>query len=163
MFFQVKKGTPVPASAPVEKPPEKFEEKLKQEMPSDSKQYELTAVVCYINEPSPSDRKNIVALIKVPDSCLSNATKSDKEDKWYLFNDFSICVVPAKEAVWFSLDWKVPCVLYYSSTEVTTSKTEVVGALTKVKKMQKNMSRSLNPALVEFSKNAIKNRTSYLK
>lgn len=94
------------------------------------KDYELTAVVCYINEPSPSDKRNVVALIKIQESYLPNTCK-DKEEKWFLFNDFSICAVPAKEAVWFSLDWKVPCVLYYSSPEVRNSKTDVVAALTK--------------------------------
>lgn len=94
------------------------------------KDYELTAVVCYINEPSPSDKKNVIALIKVQESYLPSGSK-DKEEKWFLFNDFSICSVPAKEAVWFSLDWKVPCVLYYSSPEVRNSKTEVIGSLTK--------------------------------
>lgn len=91
--------------------------------------------MCYVNEPAPSDRKNIVALIKVPHSYLPDAKKHAQEETWYLFNDFSICLVPAKEAVWFSLDWKVPCVLYYSSTEVTKSKTEVVAALTKVESL----------------------------
>lgn len=95
---------------------------------TESKQYDLTAVVCYINEPAPSERKNVVALIKIPDSYLPHS----QEDKWYLFNDFSICPVPAKEAVWFSLDWKVPCVLYYSSPEVRDSKTDILAALNKV-------------------------------
>lgn len=92
------------------------------------KDYELTAVVCYINEPAPSDKKNVVALIKVQESYLPHTSK-DKEEKWFLFNDFSICTVPAKEAVWFSLDWKVPCVLYYSSPTVRESNTEIVAAL----------------------------------
>lgn len=94
------------------------------------KEYELAAVVCYINEPAPSDKKNVVALIKVQEAYLP-AGGRDKGEQWYLFNDFSICAVPAKEAVWFSLDWKVPCVLYYSSPEVRNSKTEVVAALNK--------------------------------
>lgn len=94
------------------------------------REYELTAVVCYINEPSPSDKRNVVALIKVQESYLPSGYK-DKEEKWFLFNDFSICLVPAKEAVWFSLDWKVPCVLYYSSPKVRNSKTEVMTALNK--------------------------------
>lgn len=86
--------------------------------------------MCFINEPGAPDKRNLVALIKVPDSYSSNT--QDKEQKWYLFNDFSICPVPAQEAVWFSLDWKIPCVLYYSTSEVINSVTQVLPAISKV-------------------------------
>lgn len=96
----------------------------------DSKIYSLAAVVCHVNDPSASDKKNLVALIKVP--CSYVGGNIDREPKWYLFNDVSICPVPAQEAVWFSLDWKIPCVLYYSTTEITDVITEIVPAITKV-------------------------------
>ncbi|XP_076249943.1 PAN2-PAN3 deadenylation complex catalytic subunit PAN2 isoform X1 [Rhynchophorus ferrugineus] len=95
----------------------------------ESKEYELSAVVCFIHDQGQSDKKNLVALIKVPSQYLKNKETSD--NKWYLFNDFSICPVPAQEAVWFSLDWKIPCVLYYSSMELTNSKTDIYQPLSR--------------------------------
>ncbi|KAJ8929829.1 hypothetical protein NQ314_017427 [Rhamnusium bicolor] len=68
------------------------------------RKYELSAVVCYINDQSSAEKRNLVALVKVPDTYIQNKDKS--EHKWYLFNDFSISPVPTHEAVWFSLDWK---------------------------------------------------------
>ncbi|XP_022916224.1 PAN2-PAN3 deadenylation complex catalytic subunit PAN2 isoform X2 [Onthophagus taurus] len=91
-------------------------------------EYSLSAVVCYINEPA-YEKRNLVALIKVPSAYLSE--NSDKDTAWYLFNDFSICSVPGQEAVWFSLDWKTPCVLYYSTKEVADSKTDITPTLSK--------------------------------
>lgn len=105
--------------------------KMKQNfLQSDKKIYSLTAVVCHINDPAAPDKRNLVALINVPQSYTSGTP--DKEHRWYLFNDFSICPVPAQEAVWFSLDWKIPCVLYYATSEVTNGVTEILSAITKV-------------------------------
>ncbi|XP_050298405.1 PAN2-PAN3 deadenylation complex catalytic subunit PAN2 isoform X2 [Anthonomus grandis grandis] len=89
----------------------------------ESREYELSAVVCHINDQNSPDKKNLVALIKVPQTYLKN--KENTENRWYLFNDFSICPVPAQEAVWFSLDWKIPCVLYYSALDINDVKTEI--------------------------------------
>ncbi|XP_018561215.1 PAN2-PAN3 deadenylation complex catalytic subunit PAN2 [Anoplophora glabripennis] len=104
----------------------KLEDKEKQgerNVSVETKKYELSSVVCYINDQSSPDRRNLVALIKVPDPYLQSRDKADH--KWYLFNDFSISPVPAQEAVWFSLDWKVPCVLYYSSPEILDANSAV--------------------------------------
>lgn len=95
----------------------------------ETKEYSLSAVVCYITEPLANDKRNLVALIKVPPLYLPDSTHKDQ--RWYLFNDFNICPVPAQEAVWFSLDWKTPCVLYYSTGEVTSSQTEITPSLSK--------------------------------
>ncbi|XP_060522024.1 PAN2-PAN3 deadenylation complex catalytic subunit PAN2 [Cylas formicarius] len=95
----------------------------------DSKTYELTAVVCHIDDQSSPDKRNLVALIKVPDSYLRN--KEHNDNKWYLFNDFNISPVPAQEAVWFSLDWKTPCVLYYSCTDLADYKSEITHPLSR--------------------------------
>ena len=93
-------------------------------------EYSLTAVVCFINEPNSIEKKNLVALIKVPVASQENT--NDHEYKWFLFNDFSISHIRSQEAVWFSLDWKTPCVLYYSLNELLSTKTTVVTALSKV-------------------------------
>ncbi|XP_017771009.1 PREDICTED: PAB-dependent poly(A)-specific ribonuclease subunit PAN2 isoform X1 [Nicrophorus vespilloides] len=94
----------------------------------ESMEYNLTGVVCYITEPSTQERKNLVALIKVPGSYMQDG---NNEPAWYLFNDFSISCVPAHEATWFSLDWKTPCVLYYSTDEVTNASTNIFQSLNK--------------------------------
>lgn len=93
----------------------------------------MSAVVCYINEQSSSDKRNLISLIKVPDMYLQKREKDTTTDtRWYLFNDFSISPIPTHEVVWFSLDWKIPCVLYYSSEDMVNMKTEVNMPLTRV-------------------------------
>ncbi|XP_053669527.1 PAN2-PAN3 deadenylation complex catalytic subunit PAN2 isoform X2 [Anopheles marshallii] len=80
-----------------------------------TKTYNLSAVVCYINDGS---QRNLVSLIHVP-ACyqeLKQPGDSNPMGGWYIFNDFSISPVPVQEAVWFTLDWKVPCVLFYTSS-----------------------------------------------
>lgn len=97
------------------------------------KKYGLSAVVCYINDQSSPDKRNLISLIKVTDSYLEERNKDlNTENKWFLFNDYNISPVPAHEAVWFSLDWKVPCSLYYSSEEILNAKYEVKLQLTRV-------------------------------
>lgn len=92
-----------------------------------SKRYSLSAAVCYINDGA---QRNLVALIHVPKSyhdlkqhrtgeVPGTSTGVDFTDgSWYIFNDFSISPVSVQEAVWFTLDWKVPCVLFYTSTSL---------------------------------------------
>lgn len=95
--------------------------------------YGLSAVVCYINDQSSPDKRNLISLIKVAVSYLEERNKDlNLENRWYLFNDYNISPVPAHEAVWFSLDWKVPCSLYYSSEEILNTKYEVNLQLTRV-------------------------------
>ncbi|XP_066260794.1 PAN2-PAN3 deadenylation complex catalytic subunit PAN2 [Euwallacea similis] len=109
--------------------PYKEEKKRSGDQSLETKNYELSAVVCYINDQNVADKKNLVALIKVPQSYLKN--KDCGNHKWYLFNDFSICPVPAQEAVWFSLDWKIPCVLFYSSTDLAETKYDICHPLSR--------------------------------
>lgn len=98
----------------------------------ESRLFNLTAVVCYINDTSVPEKRNLVSLIKVPDSHLNSGSGDGTEAKWYLFNDLCISPVASHEAVWFSLDWKLPCVLYYSSQDILCNKTEITTAITKV-------------------------------
>lgn len=85
-----------------------------------AKNYKLSAVVCQIDD---GTTKNLVSLIHVDHRYHSARLPEAEHEKyvdgqWYIFNDFSISPVPMQEAVWFTLDWKVPCVLYYTSTEL---------------------------------------------
>ncbi|XP_034178278.2 PAN2-PAN3 deadenylation complex catalytic subunit PAN2 isoform X1 [Osmia lignaria lignaria] len=77
-------------------------------------QYSLSAVICYIDDKSNEDRRNIVALLRVGPSYHERSTGS-AVSQWYIFNDFCISAVTPQEAVWFNLDWKVPCVLHYTA------------------------------------------------
>ncbi|XP_050539219.1 PAN2-PAN3 deadenylation complex catalytic subunit PAN2 isoform X2 [Daktulosphaira vitifoliae] len=76
-----------------------------------SKIYDLYAVVCYINE----DRKNLVSIINVGQSYHEHISASNPASQWYIFNDISVSRVVEQEAIWFSLDWKIPCILYWVS------------------------------------------------
>ncbi|XP_011300484.1 PAB-dependent poly(A)-specific ribonuclease subunit PAN2 isoform X2 [Fopius arisanus] len=77
-------------------------------------QYTLTGVVCYVDDKSSEERRHVVALIRVGPNYHERSTGSAVA-QWYLFNDFSISAVTPQEAVWFNLDWKVPCVLHYTA------------------------------------------------
>ncbi|XP_020281533.1 PAB-dependent poly(A)-specific ribonuclease subunit PAN2 isoform X2 [Pseudomyrmex gracilis] len=76
-------------------------------------QYGLSAVVCYVDDKNNEDRRNIVALLRVGPSYHERSGHAVSQ--WYIFNDFCISPVTPQEAVWFNLDWKVPCVLHYTS------------------------------------------------
>lgn len=74
--------------------------------------YDLHAVVCYIHE----ERKNLVSIVNVGQSYHEqNTSVSNPSPQWYIFNDVSVSPVIGQEAVWFSLDWKIPCILYWVS------------------------------------------------
>ncbi|XP_058837910.1 PAN2-PAN3 deadenylation complex catalytic subunit PAN2 [Topomyia yanbarensis] len=102
-----------------------------------SKKYRLSAAVCYIND---GTQRNIVALVHVPKSYHDLKTDRSGGDgssssgftdgNWYIFNDFSISPVSVQEAVWFTLDWKVPCVLFYTSTALRNEQGENKECLT---------------------------------
>ncbi|EDS45743.1 ubiquitin specific protease 52 [Culex quinquefasciatus] len=98
-----------------------------------SKRYSLSAAVCYINDGA---QRNLVALIHVPksyhdlkqnrggESSTGISGVDFTDGSWYIFNDFSISPVSVQEAVWFTLDWKVPCVLFYTSTTLKNEEDE---------------------------------------
>lgn len=56
---------------------------------------------------------NLVAHIKVPQ--VYNLEKSGiPVAPWVLFNDFAVQHIKPADAVSYDMDWKVPCVLYYT-------------------------------------------------
>lgn len=88
------------------------------------KDYKLSAVVCEIND---TNQKHLVALVYVGSSYhhMKLGDASNRSGQWYIFNDFSIAPVSVQEAVWFTLDWKQPCVLFYSCSDFTPADNEV--------------------------------------
>ncbi|KZC14159.1 PAB-dependent poly(A)-specific ribonuclease subunit 2 [Dufourea novaeangliae] len=78
------------------------------------KKYSLSAVICYVDDKNNEDRRNIVALLRVGPHYHERSSGS-AVSQWYILNDFCISAVTPQEAVWFNLDWKVPCVLHYTA------------------------------------------------
>lgn len=91
---------------------------------SKQKDYKLSAVVCEIND---ANQKHLVALVYVGSSYhqMKLGDVSNRSGQWYIFNDFSIAPVSVQEAVWFTLDWKQPCVLFYSCCDFSPADNEV--------------------------------------
>lgn len=88
------------------------------------KDYKLSAVVCEIND---SNQKHLVALVYIGSSYhrMKLGDVGNRSGQWYIFNDFSIAPVSVQEAVWFTLDWKSPCVLFYSCCDFSPADNEV--------------------------------------
>lgn len=77
--------------------------------------YELTAVVSVVN----NSRTNIVSCVRVGPSYHLHH-QGGAATQWYLFNDFTIVPISPEEAVWLPLDWKLPCVLYYTLSDLAS-------------------------------------------
>ncbi|XP_071446379.1 PAN2-PAN3 deadenylation complex catalytic subunit PAN2 [Hetaerina americana] len=81
--------------------------------------YDLCSVVCHIqDQASTKDKKNhLVALVKAGPGYHIRSVGSPVS-QWYIFNDFSIMPIVAPEVVWFNLEWKIPCVLYWMRSDL---------------------------------------------
>ncbi|XP_077293018.1 PAN2-PAN3 deadenylation complex catalytic subunit PAN2 isoform X2 [Arctopsyche grandis] len=78
-----------------------------------AKQYSLSAVVCHIEDV----QKNIVSFVKMNGD--DHRVPQNGQPQWFLFNDFCVSPILAAEVTWFNLEWKVPCVLFYSNKTLT--------------------------------------------
>ncbi|EDV21166.1 uncharacterized protein TRIADDRAFT_30968, partial [Trichoplax adhaerens] len=56
----------------------------------------------------------------VDDELVMNAidSKGVRHTTWYLINDFSITPIPPVDSSSFSLDWQIPCILYFIKASV---------------------------------------------
>lgn len=90
--------------------------------------YDLSAVVCQIDEGYATP--HLVALVYVGDAYhrLKPEPVRSRVGQWYVFNDFNINPIALDEAPWYTLDWKVPCVLFYTSAESRAAEASAAAA-----------------------------------
>ncbi|GJE87918.1 PAB-dependent poly(A)-specific ribonuclease subunit PAN2 [Phanerochaete sordida] len=60
------------------------------------------------------ERSHLVAVVRLPDEELE---RWEKDQPWYLFNDFSVRSLSEDDALSFQGNWKVPTVLYYERVD----------------------------------------------
>ncbi|XP_044014087.1 PAN2-PAN3 deadenylation complex catalytic subunit PAN2-like [Aphidius gifuensis] len=87
---------------------------LKNEKKIDKLQYTLTAVICSIEDQKNVEKNHLISSIRVGPNYHERSNGSAVA-QWYIFNDNNITAVEPQEAVWFDLNWKIPCVLYYTA------------------------------------------------
>lgn len=78
---------------------------------------------------------NLVAHVKVP--ALYNEEKQGVPvAPWVLFNDFAVQHVKKEDVVSFNMDWKVPCILYYTLRGGVNSKVKSLDANIPIKQFK---------------------------
>uniref|UniRef100_T1JEQ0 PAN2-PAN3 deadenylation complex catalytic subunit PAN2 n=1 Tax=Strigamia maritima TaxID=126957 RepID=T1JEQ0_STRMM len=93
--------------------------------------YNLISVVSHIRDTKGVRKDCLVACIKAAPNYHLRAVGSPVS-QWYLFNDFTITPIAQEEATWLSLDWKRPCVLYYSKMNLNEKHTlRVISPITR--------------------------------
>ncbi|XP_034105720.1 PAN2-PAN3 deadenylation complex catalytic subunit PAN2 [Drosophila albomicans] len=150
-----------PSNASKSEQEEEDEEQQQQAFAKSSieRTYGLHAVLCQIDD---GTQKNLISLINVQSKyhamkSNSSDTSEDSQSQWYIFNDFSISPVPPQESVWFTLDWKVPCVLFYQCLEDDVGSNQSVEELSSTLKSLDLPIRPTNPFLQDILNPMIKN------
>ncbi|XP_062134863.1 PAN2-PAN3 deadenylation complex catalytic subunit PAN2 [Drosophila sulfurigaster albostrigata] len=150
-----------PSNASKSEQEEEDEEQQQQAFAKSSieRTYGLHAVLCQIDD---GTQKNLISLINVQSKyhamkSNSSDTSEDSQSQWYIFNDFSISPVPPQESVWFTLDWKVPCVLFYQCLEDDVGSNQCVEELSSTLKSLDLPIRPTNPFLQDILNPMIKN------
>lgn len=90
-----------------------------------------------------NSRTNIVSCIRVG-PLYHQHHQGGPATQWYLFNDFTIVPISPEEAVWLPLDWKLPCVLYYTSANIAAKHPATVKAPLTADVFQQDMSLAAN-------------------
>ncbi|XP_074658834.1 PAN2-PAN3 deadenylation complex catalytic subunit PAN2-like [Tubulanus polymorphus] len=77
--------------------------------------YDLYGTVGHIQDPKSGG--NLVSHVHVGDS-YHRMKEGVTCSQWYLFNDFAIEPIEKHEAVHFTLDWKIPCCIYFMKSDL---------------------------------------------
>ncbi|XP_064647285.1 PAN2-PAN3 deadenylation complex catalytic subunit PAN2-like isoform X2 [Lineus longissimus] len=77
--------------------------------------YDLLATIAHVTDPKTGG--NLVAHIHGGDLYHQRKEKVTCT-QWYLFNDFAIHPIEKYGAVYFNLDWKMPCTIYFIKTKI---------------------------------------------
>ena len=82
--------------------------------------YELLATVAHVRDAKSNG--NLVAHIKVGPA-YNKLKEGISHTSWNLFNDFAVQPINKDEAVTYDMNWKVPCIMYYTRKGLATDAT----------------------------------------
>lgn len=83
-------------------------------------------------------RENIVSLIKVGPEYHEKQHSSGMAH-WYVFNDFTVHSIKESEVAYMPIEWKQPCMLYYTKKDLADKYKDV--------KVSKSACRRLLPGV----------------